>query len=230
MCNTMGKGQIRDLTGQRFDKLVALSYELRPVKKGNTKTTCAYWTCICDCGKTHISRSSDLTSEKCKSCGCNRFIPPNKRLDRNQYLWEVLYTVYEGRNKKHGLDGMWDITLDHFKYICSRNCFYCDEGPSNNKGDYIKYGGVDLKYSSLDRLYADKPYCLSNVVPCCDTCNTAKASMTPEQWVNWLKRVNRVFMDTGKFKQILPREKAEMGVEKTFVLKQKAPPVEGGAS
>lgn len=202
--------KLNDLTGKRFGKLLAISYEIRKIKKGNKHSTCAYWTCACDCGKTHIVRGSELTQGKCNSCGCNKFVPPNKRTDREEYLWEDLYKIYTKRNKKFQLVGMWDITLKHFKYLCSQNCFYCEKEPSNNKSDYIKSGGIELKYSSLDRLYADKPYCLANVVPCCDTCNTAKASMTPEEWVIWIKRINSKFIESEKYIKILPTKKAKL--------------------
>ena len=56
----------KDLTGQRFNKLVAL----RPTeerKNGNVM-----WECRCDCGNSTVIRRSMLVSGKTKSCGCLR--------------------------------------------------------------------------------------------------------------------------------------------------------------
>lgn len=55
--------QQRDLTGQRFGRLVALSIDHK--KKGQ-----AYWLCQCDCGNQHVVRQSHLTSGRIRSCGC----------------------------------------------------------------------------------------------------------------------------------------------------------------
>lgn len=57
------KTRIRDLTGQRFGRLVAL----KPVE---TKEKGARWLCRCDCGKERVCTSENLVSGKTKSCGC----------------------------------------------------------------------------------------------------------------------------------------------------------------
>ena len=57
--------RIKDLTGQRFGRLVVVG--LAPFRDKNTK---AMWCCSCDCGNTTVVRSSSLTSKQTKSCGC----------------------------------------------------------------------------------------------------------------------------------------------------------------
>lgn len=49
-----------DLTGQRFGKLVCITY----VKE------ILMWVCKCDCGRTHNVMSANLRSGRVKSCGC----------------------------------------------------------------------------------------------------------------------------------------------------------------
>lgn len=58
----------RDLTGQRFGRLVVKKYskEFSQKKKDNHK----YWECICDCGKTTFVHTSYLRNGNTKSCGC----------------------------------------------------------------------------------------------------------------------------------------------------------------
>lgn len=57
-------GKFRDLTGQRFGRLVVKNFS-----HFNTKHV-AYWVCMCDCGKKRIVSRNNLTSGHTKSCGC----------------------------------------------------------------------------------------------------------------------------------------------------------------
>ena len=54
----------KDLTGQRFGRLVAL----RPA--GRDKYHAVLWECQCDCGKKCIVRGSSLSDGHSRSCGC----------------------------------------------------------------------------------------------------------------------------------------------------------------
>ena len=53
----------KDLTGQKFGRLTAIEVN-GTSKHGNL------WKCICDCGNETTARSSDLTSQHKRSCGC----------------------------------------------------------------------------------------------------------------------------------------------------------------
>jgi hypothetical protein len=52
-----------DLTGQRFGRLTALSFEGR-------QKNAARWLVKCDCGRTKVVFAGNLTSGQTKSCGC----------------------------------------------------------------------------------------------------------------------------------------------------------------
>ena len=54
----------KDLTGQRFGRLIALE----PV--GRNKSRNILWKCRCDCGGQCVVSSSDLVAGESKSCGC----------------------------------------------------------------------------------------------------------------------------------------------------------------
>ena len=58
-----GCSRHEDLTGQRFGKLTALSYE-------GYKSRAALWRCRCDYGKEIITLASRLKSGNTTSCGC----------------------------------------------------------------------------------------------------------------------------------------------------------------
>ena len=57
-------GKLKDLTGQRFGKLVAI----RPTRKNKCRQV--YWLCKCDCGNEVEVLGVSLTSGQTKSCGC----------------------------------------------------------------------------------------------------------------------------------------------------------------
>jgi hypothetical protein len=58
---------VRDLTGQRFGKVIALT---RAPRTG--KTLGAYWLCQCDCGGRKVISSASLVKGLARSCGCLR--------------------------------------------------------------------------------------------------------------------------------------------------------------
>lgn len=57
----------KDLSGQRFGKLVAIRY--LGIPKGFNRTR---WTCRCDCGKLVDYSTTQLTAGKATSCGCEK--------------------------------------------------------------------------------------------------------------------------------------------------------------
>lgn len=65
-------GGFKDLTGQKFNKLLVLELNNNYKKENKTSRTGAYWDCICDCGKKITVLATDLICGQVKSCGCLR--------------------------------------------------------------------------------------------------------------------------------------------------------------
>lgn len=61
-------GAIRDLSGQRFGKLIVLEVDKNETKKHKGRNV--YWKCLCDCGNYKSIVSGSLTNGTTKSCGC----------------------------------------------------------------------------------------------------------------------------------------------------------------
>lgn len=57
---------IKDLSGQRFERLLVLRRDLDTC----TKNRMTYWLCVCDCGNTTSVPKGSLTTGNTKSCGC----------------------------------------------------------------------------------------------------------------------------------------------------------------
>ncbi len=64
-CETKVKPGQKDLTGQRFGRLVCLEPSPRRDKQGGTQ-----WLCQCDCGKQCLAATHQLLCGYKKSCGC----------------------------------------------------------------------------------------------------------------------------------------------------------------
>lgn len=59
----------RNLTGQRFGRLVAIERVKRPDNVSRIARN-AYWRCRCDCGGEKIAAACNLIDGSTKSCGC----------------------------------------------------------------------------------------------------------------------------------------------------------------
>ncbi len=55
-------GYVKDITGERYGKLIALSVAVNTVYRS--------WRCRCDCGNIKVARQSTLREGDVKSCGC----------------------------------------------------------------------------------------------------------------------------------------------------------------
>lgn len=61
--------KIKDITGQRFGRLVALGY-VGNILMGKKNAPFAGWLCRCDCGNTKVVIGSNLRLGYTQSCGC----------------------------------------------------------------------------------------------------------------------------------------------------------------
>lgn len=106
----------------------------------------------------------------------------------NESVIKKIYRQYKSRGYKD--------SLNEFKSITQRNCYYCGLPPSlickstidkrcvyftNRRGKYI--------YNGIDRIDNSKGYESDNIVPCCKQCNLAKKDLTIIQWDEWLNRI-----------------------------------------
>jgi hypothetical protein len=80
---------IKDITGNRFHFLVALSY-------AGSKHGCAHWNCICDCGNETVVSGTKLRKGHTKSCGCLPFCGKATHGYSRRSGSHPLYRVWEG--------------------------------------------------------------------------------------------------------------------------------------
>lgn len=101
------QGKKRDVTGQRFGKLVAIRFDHNKVFSSGNRTE--MWLCKCDCGNNAIIKKSHL-GVKTNSCGCiSRTHGESK--EKFYFLWQAVlrrcrnshakeYKYYGGRGIK----------------------------------------------------------------------------------------------------------------------------------
>ena len=172
-CGCMNK---RDLTGQRFERLVVLH------EAGQTTSGIRKWLCKCDCGKKTTVAANNLTSGNTRSCGC-LFLETVRSDNSTESAFSSLFNrIKNGALKRRGLE--FELTKDQVRELTAQNCHYCGALPTQitrrgrSGGKYI-YNGLDRKNNSLG-------YTIDNVVPCCKTCNYAKNKMDYEEFRAWI--------------------------------------------
>lgn len=111
--------RFRDISGQRFDMLVAIERVPTPIgKKG------AFWKFRCDCGNEIIRGLRFTYGSSFHSCGCAR-----KGVDRSNVDWP----------KKHNLHGLSNTRLYKIYYGMKHRCY------NSNNEYFSQYGGKGIK-------------------------------------------------------------------------------------
>lgn len=185
---------IKDLTGNRYDKLVVLKFshwELRKNNKEGKEVRREFWLCQCDCGKQKAIVKGSFTHGT-KSCGCAKIdsnIRYSKvRKDTNQSA-KVLYRRYAFDAKKRNYP--FELNLQQFMEITSKDCYLCGEKPSRtvkNKAEHT----IQVKpyiYNGIDRLDNNVGYIYSNCQPCCRECNVSKMDIDIRTYIAKMRKI-----------------------------------------
>jgi hypothetical protein len=90
----------KDIAGQRFGRLLVLSYE--GTRKGKAR-----WRCRCECGTEHVVFGTSLKRGLCRSCGClNAEFAAQRRRKHGEAHKTTEYDIWRGMrarclNPKH---------------------------------------------------------------------------------------------------------------------------------
>ena len=166
----------KDLTGQRFGRLVVIEKAGRYVSPhGKTATI---WLCQCDCGNTKEAITSELTAGRVKSCGCYQI----EARFTHKLTNHKLYWVYQGMK-----DRCYRPNNKHYSDYGGRGITVCDEWIE----DFVNFynWAINNGYQeglTIDRIDVDGNYEPSN----------CRWVTTKEQQFN--KRNNKKFFHDGK--------------------------------
>src|SRR5574344_1443861 len=181
----------KDLTGQKFGRLTVIKMSEERGNRNQIK-----WICRCECGNIHIVTGESLRAGKSKSCGCLKHEGSyNKIKDRELALWKHLYnSTIKRRNTQKGF-GETNISLEYFIKLSKDNCFYCGEMPKGILKDVNKVyrnkliSNTQIEFNGIDRINSEKGYIVGNVVSCCKKCNTAKNTMSQQDFRCWIEKI-----------------------------------------
>jgi hypothetical protein len=115
------------------------------------------------------------------------------RLPQGEAGFNTLFKVYRTNSDMRGIGFFLD--KEKFRALTKANCHYCGQPPSQvQKGtrrDKPNSPWSHYTYSGIDRHVNHLGYTEFNSVPCCFTCNRAKANMDPEEFLAWAARLYR---------------------------------------
>lgn len=186
--------KFKDRTGERYGRLIVLEYY------GKDKRGKHLWRCKCDCGNEKVVVADNLSSGKSNSCGClkREFLARKGNqfglfTDRRIAVFRVQYSHIKRRHKKF----IGEIfSFDDFVKKSESPCYYCGMEWSrelqDRRNETIKDGLISdtvVRCNGIDRIDSNIGYTSENTVSCCKYCNTAKNTMTQEQFKEWIVRV-----------------------------------------
>lgn len=180
-----------DETGNRYGRLLVIKRE------GSGANSLARWLCRCDCGNDAVINGCDLRRGNTRSCGCLRdsLFADNRRvscaglkrktLPEGEAAFRRALRNMKKTAMRRGID--WGLTEEETRSLMDSPCHYCGSPPNNLCKSVADNG--DYYYSGIDRKDSSKGYVLSNVVPCCFTCNKAKGTMSEKEFMDWIDSV-----------------------------------------
>lgn len=109
--NKPSRSNLKDLTGQRFGRLLVLYRYCE-----NTSNNGSQWVCQCDCGNIKVIRGGSLTkkTKPTRSCGCQTYENASKanKNDLTGQRFGRLVVLYDTNKRKHG----------HVVWMCRCDC------------------------------------------------------------------------------------------------------------
>lgn len=144
------------------------------------------------CGSISIMRKDKIQNAKgpgCKICNGNNRVP-TKDAPLNVY-----YNTYRAGAISRNLE--WNLSLEEFKDIISKDCCYCGQKPIE-KQSLIRYNKTNspILVNGIDRVDSSKGYSKENCVPCCFLCNKMKSNLYYKDFLHHIRKIYRYSSST----------------------------------
>ncbi len=138
-CEKSTHGSFKDLTGERFGRLIVEDYW----GKGKGKH---YWLCLCDCGEQRVLVKGSLTTGNTTSCGCHRDDTIRKVQATHGYRNHELYGTWKGMKYR-----CLNPKSDSYKYYGEAGVTVCERWIDSPK-NFIEDMGERPEGMTLDRI------------------------------------------------------------------------------
>ena len=140
---------LRDLTGQRFGRLLVIE---------RANSTRVKWLCRCDCGKSKTIAASSLTCSVTRSCGCLS-IETVKARATHSMCYTSEYEAWEGMKSR-----CYTESDDSFQHYGARGIKVCDRWLEAFQNFFDDMGLKPSPSHSLERLRIEDGYNPDNCV------------------------------------------------------------------
>lgn len=175
-----GNYKYKDLTNQRFGRLVAL--EMLEERWGDYQEVA--WQCACDCGNVKPITRGQLTSGGTKSCGCLSTELKSARSRLRPY--ESLYNSVKKVAPARGIG--FELTYEDFIELTKTTvCHYCGQDVQWPEFNLCKNG----RAYNLDRKDNSIGYTMENCIVCCGSCNRMKCEHSYEEFIIHIRRIEQ---------------------------------------
>jgi hypothetical protein len=140
----------------------------------------------CDCG-TEVERfKSNIVSGKstqCATCGFRQSSETKTGGYSDDWVKHQVYRYFVRSAK----DSKKEFNLDEDTcwHLSQQPCYYCGEPPALSV--MRAYG--QFNFNGLDRIDSSRGYEVGNIRPACWDCNSAKKTMTDEDFDEWIEKL-----------------------------------------
>jgi hypothetical protein len=142
-----------DLTGNRYERLLVLSFAGQKVSKKGSR--CSMWNCICDCGSQVAIAGTSLKSGASKSCGCLQLEMVSERASTHRLTNTRTYRIWANMKTR-----CLNPNADDYSLYGARGISVCDSWLDFN-AFYADMGECPTGYS-IDRIDSNGNYEKSN--------------------------------------------------------------------
>jgi len=171
--------RIKNITGQRFGKLMAVSMTNNRQPDGSV-----VWRCKCDCGNECEAPGVYLRSGKKKSCGCLFLEFYEKQGKRYKEISGAFWCSYRNHAKQLGRE--FSITMKEAWKIWENQNGYCAlSGVRLSFAQCSAKGGFKLQTASMDRIDSTQGYFKENIQWVHKEINLMKQTHTDEKFIEW---------------------------------------------
>lgn len=172
--------------GEIFGELTVISKEdsYKSTSKTGKVSFRLMWKVKCSCGNEFITSGTKLRRKDtvmCRSCACKNRPQSERKYGNIEYAFKKL--ILDRAKDKIEVS----ISKEEFYSLAKNPCHYCGAPPKPRL--YLTARDIELCINGLDRKDNSKGYSINNCVPCCKKCNTAKSTMSYDEFKLHIKRI-----------------------------------------